>query len=220
MDSDGLADIEIIACYRGLLAALHGDAATAETMLTALADLRASEDPQDKALISIVEAFTAAARHHPQDALRHARTTLASALGISHEFQRWAWPLATRAAYDLNDTAATGELLTLLGGYQPGHLAPMLRAERDLVRARLAAGDGDQAASAAFTAAISGLREHSTPYHLAHGLLDHADHLTRLDDTDAAAAAVGEARDIARRLRCQPLTDRAAALTSAPTRTQ
>ncbi len=221
VDSDGLADIEIIACYRGLLAALHGDAATAETMLTALADLRASEDPQDKALISIVEAFTAAARHHPQDALRHARTTaLASALGISHEFQRWAWPLATRAAYDLNDTAATGELLTLLGGYQPGHLAPMLRAERDLVRARLAAGDGDQAASAAFTAAISGLREHSTPYHLAHGLLDHADHLTRLDDTDAAAAAVGEARDIARRLRCQPLTDRAAALTSAPTRTQ
>ena len=222
VDSDGLADIEIIACYRGLLAALHGDAATAETMLTALADLRASEDPQDKALISIVEAFTAAARHHPQDALRHARTTLAlaSALGISHEFQRWAWPLATRAAYDLNDTAATGELLTLLGGYQPGHLAPMLRAERDLVRARLAAGDGDQAASAAFTAAISGLREHSTPYHLAHGLLDHADHLTRLDDTDAAAAAVGEARDIAQRLRCQPLTDRAAALTSAPTRTR
>ena len=220
VDSDGLADIEIIACYRGLLAALHGDAATAETMLTALADLRASEDPQDKALISIVEAFSAVARHHPQDALRHARATLAlaSALGISHEFQRWAWPLAARAAHDLNDTAATGELLALLDNYQPGHLAPMLRAERDLVRARLAAGDSDQAASAAFTAAISGLREHGTPYHLAHGLLDHAEHLTRLDDTDAAAAAIREARDIAQRLRCQPLTDRAAALTSAQTR--
>ena len=78
-------------------------------------------------------------------------------------------------------------MVGLLDNYQPGHLAPMLRAERDLVRARLAAGDNDQAASAAFTAAISGLREHGTPYHLAHGLLDHAEHLTRLDDTDAAA---------------------------------
>ena len=55
----------------------------------------------------------------------------------------------------------------------------MLRAERDLVRARLADGDGDEAAAAAFTAAISGLRELSTPYHLAHGLLDHAQYLSR-----------------------------------------
>jgi class 3 adenylate cyclase/tetratricopeptide (TPR) repeat protein len=162
-DADGLADYDYITCYTGWLAALRGDTATAQTLLAALADLRASEDPQDQALISIVEAFTAAARHQPEDALRRARATLAhaGALGIGHEFMRWVWPLAARAAHDLGDTAATGELLTLL---------------------------------------------------------DQADHLTRLDDTDAAAAAVGEARDIARRLRCQPLLDRAAAFTSARTR--
>ena len=80
----------------------------------------------------------------------------------------------------------------------------MLRAERDLVRARLAASDGDQAAAASFAAAISGLRELSTPYHLAHGLLDHAEYLIRLGDADAAEAAISEARDIASRLRCQP----------------
>ena len=61
---------------------------------------------------------------------------------------------------------------------------------------------------------ISGLRELSTPYHLAHGLLDHAQHLARLHEADAAEAAIGEARDIARRLRCQPLLDRAANITS------
>ena len=168
-------------------------------------------------MISLVEAFTAAARRQPQDALRHARGTLAhaGALGISHECLRWAWPLAARAAHELGDTAATGELLALLDSYQPGHLAPMLRAERDLARARLAADDGDPAAAAAFAAAISSLRELSTPYHLAHGLLDHAQYLTRLDDAEAAAAAIGEARDIARSLRCQPLLDRAARLTSA-----
>ena len=137
------------------------------------------------------------------------------ALGISHEALRWAWPVAARAAHDLRDTAASGELLTLLDDCQPGHLAPMLRAERDLARARLAADDGDPAAAASFGAAIGSLRELSTPYHLAHGLLDHAQHLMRLHDAEAAEAALGEARDIAGHPRCQPLLDRAADLTPA-----
>ena len=126
-----------------------------------------------------MEAFTAAARRQPQDALRHARGTLAhaGALGISHELLRWAWPLAARAAHELGDTAAAGELLALLDACQPGHLAPMQRAERDLVRARLAAADGAQVAAAAFADAVGSLRELSTPYHLAHGLLDHAQFL-------------------------------------------
>jgi hypothetical protein len=74
--------------------------------------------------------------------------------------------------------------------------------------ARLAARDGHPAAEDVFASAISGLRERSTPYHLAHGLLDYAQHL----DSEAAGAAIGEARDIATRLRCQPLLDRAADL--------
>ncbi|HJY60848.1 MAG TPA: hypothetical protein VJ418_31090, partial [Streptosporangiaceae bacterium] len=60
--------------------------------------------------------------------------------------------------------------------------------------------------------------ERGTPYHLAHGLLDYAEYLTREGDPDAAAQTVAEARDIARRLRCQPLLDRADALDSAPSR--
>ena len=181
VDADGLADHRVSSPATG--AGWRRCAATPpppRPMLAALQDLRASEDPQDKALIGIVEAFTAAARGQPENALRHARATLAhaDALGISHEILRWAWPLAARAAHDLRDTAATGELLALLDAYQPGHLAPMLRAERDLARARLAASDGDPAAAASFAAAITSLREHSTPYHLAHGLLDHARYLT------------------------------------------
>ena len=78
--------------------------------------------------------------------------------------------------------------------------------EFDLVRARL---DGAPDAAAAFTAAIAGLRERSTPYHLAQGLLDHAQFLLSQGEPDAAALAVEEARDIAERLRCQPLLDRA-----------
>jgi class 3 adenylate cyclase/predicted ATPase len=229
-DAEGLADIDYLTCYRGWVAALRGDTGAAATMLAGLRDLPASEDPQDMAMISIVEAFTAAARDQAQDALRHARATLAhaSVLGISHEVIRWAWPLAARAAFELRDTAVVGELLALLDAYQRGHLAPMLRAERDLARARLTAADGaapaaDGTAGAAagptagaaagaapaFAAAIAGLRERSTPYHLAHGLLDHAQYLLGYGDADAAALAVQEARDIADRLRCQPLFDRA-----------
>jgi len=209
------SDYEFLACYRGWLAALHGDAAAAQMILAGLRDLRASEDPQDKSLISLVEGFTADASRQPGAALGHARAILAhaDALGIGHECIRWAWPLAARAAHDLRDTGTVGSLLILLDDCQPGHLAPMLRAERDLARARLAADEGDPAAAAAFTAAVSSLRELSTPYHLAHGLLDHAQHLTRLHDAQAAEAALGEARDIAGRLRCQPLLDRAAILT-------
>jgi hypothetical protein len=88
----------------------------------------------------------------------------------------------------------------------------MLRAERDLVRARLADGDGDPATAQAFASAVAGLREHSTPYHLSHGLLDYAEHQIRQGDAEAAAAAIAEARAIAVRLRCEPLLARAGAI--------
>jgi class 3 adenylate cyclase/tetratricopeptide (TPR) repeat protein len=231
VDSDALADMEDVICDRGWLAALRGDAGMAEAMRTALRNFRSSEDPQDQSLTSLLEAFTAAARRQPADALRHARAILAltEATGISSVSSRWAWPLAARCAYELGDTAAVRELLDLLDSYQPGHVAPMLRAERDLVRARLPDGerraDGDATATVSFAAAIASLREQSTPYHLAHGLLDHAQYLAAAtasgsaaasgsaENAETAAAAIAEARDIAGRLRCQPLLDRADALT-------
>jgi class 3 adenylate cyclase len=217
LNSDVLQDLPLLSCYRGLLAALRGDASTASAMLADLGDLRTSEDLQTKSMISLLEAAAAAARRQPADALRHARGTLGHVpvLGVSAEDQRWAWTLAARAAYELRDVAAAREMLSLLDSYQPGQIAPMLRAERDLARARLAAADGDQGAAASFEAALTSLRERGTPYHLAHGLLDYAEYLTTDDNTDAVAPAVAEARDIGRRLRCQPLLDRADAIDSA-----
>jgi class 3 adenylate cyclase/predicted ATPase len=211
MDSDGLADIEYLACQRGWFAALRGDAATAEAVLMRLEDLRTSEASQDKTTLGLAEAFAAAARGRPRDALRHTRAILAHAasLGISHEDMVWAWTLAARSADQIGDASAIRELLSLLDSRQPGHVPLILRAERNLVRARLAAADGDPAAASALAAAIGGLRVRSTPYHLAHGLLDQASYLMRSGDEEAAALAIGEARDIGRRLRSQPLLDRA-----------
>ena len=205
-DADGLADMEIILNHQAWLAAIRGDADRAQTLLTAMPDVLASEEPQSKALVSIVEVFIAAARGEPEATLRRARATLAyaEALGIAHEATRWAWPLAARTAWELGDVATAKELLAMLDALQPGRLPPMLRAERDLARAR--SGDG-----AGFEAAVTGLRELSTPYHLAHGLLDYAGELSRRGQPEAARAAVDEATAIAVPLRCQPLLDRAAA---------
>ena len=212
-DSDGLAEHEIVACQRGWQAALRGQVDIAETYLLAIPGLLASEDPQDQAAASVVAAFIAAARLRPREVLRHAGRVMAQveAIGFSHDFVRWAWPLSARAADELRDTAAVDDLLALLDAHQPGKLGPMLRAERNLVRARRAARNGDQDALAA---AVASLRTHSTPYHLAHGLLDHAEQLASHDDPDAAAEAAREARAIGERLRCRPLLDRAEAFSA------
>jgi class 3 adenylate cyclase/tetratricopeptide (TPR) repeat protein len=218
VDSDGLGEFDVVADKQGWLAALRGDADTAETMLAALGNWRASDNPGDQASICELQAFTAAARHQPEAALRYARAALTHQARADVTIDTWPWSLAARAAHDLGDAGAVGELLDLLDSHPPGQVRPALRAERDLARARLAARDGDQAAAAAFASAVSGLRDLRTPYHLAHGLLDHAQYLTHRGDAGAAAAAIGEAREIAGRLRCQPLLDRAADLTPAEPR--
>lgn len=117
-----------MSCYRGLLAALRGDPATAEAILAGLGDLRTREDMRTKSLISLVEAAAAAGRRQYEAALRHARGTLvyADVLGVSAEDQRWSWAVAARAAYELADFATVRELLSLLDSNQPGQIAPML----------------------------------------------------------------------------------------------
>ena len=90
----------------------------------------------------------------------------------------------------------------------------MQRAEALLIRARLAAAAQASDAAEQFTAAIEALRSLSTPYHLAHGLLDHAKFLAATGDFSAAAQLIAEARAIATGLGCRPLLDRADALTA------
>ena len=205
-----LADVEYILSHKAWLAAMRGDAATAETILAGLPTVRASEDLQDEALVGIVEAFTALSRRQLPEALGYARAMLthADVLGISSVYLRWAWPLAARTSFDLRETGVTHDLLALLDSYQPGYLPPALRAERDLTRARLAE---DGRAGAALAAAVTSLRQHGTPYHLAHGLLDQVEHLTRDGGDDlaaAASAALDEARAVGVQLGCRPLLDR------------
>jgi class 3 adenylate cyclase/tetratricopeptide (TPR) repeat protein len=207
--SGEMAENYVIVSGRAELAAHRGDDATASAMLAKLYESGLTEEPQQLASISLIEAYVALARGQLADALRHSRASLAHVDAIGLRFAAQAWSLAARLAFQLHDSAATGELLGMLDSYPPGRVPPTLRAERDLARARLA---GRADAGGAFESAIRRLRVDSYPYHLAHALLDYAEHLRDAGDEEALSAAVEEASAIGRRLRCVPLLDRAAAI--------
>jgi class 3 adenylate cyclase/tetratricopeptide (TPR) repeat protein len=216
VEADELEAFHDIMAYRAWLAGLRGDVATGAAVLAELHRSWATEDQQQLAVLALADAFLAAADGRPADALRHSLDVLAHAggLSISFEYLRWAWPLAARSAHELGDLDATGELLAILDRYRPGQLSPVQRAERQLVTARLAADADEPGAADLFSAAVAALRSQSTPYHLAHGLLDHAEFLASTGDEAGESAAVTESREIARNLGCLPLLDRAAALSA------
>jgi class 3 adenylate cyclase/predicted ATPase len=213
LDTDGLDDPYLLA-GRGLLAALRGDPAAGREILGGLAGFRDSELPQDQATLTLLEAFIADAADEPGRALALARQVLshARALSLRAETSRWAWPLAARTAHRLGDTSAVADLLAMLDGHPVGHLPPVLRAERELARARLLATTDPAAAGGLFDAAVAGLRRIPDPYHLGHALLDHAEYLAAAGESAAAAAATEEAAAIAERLGCEPLGRRVAAV--------
>jgi hypothetical protein len=90
----------------------------------------------------------------------------------------------------------------------------MLRAERELVRARIAMAAGAPDAGEQMDRAIDAMRTMSPPHLLGGGLLDRAEYLISAGDAAAAAVDVADAQAIGERLGCRPLLDRAAALSS------
>ena len=211
---DELAEDVYVVFVGGLLAGLRGDCARATAALASLSDSRSSGNAQEQASIATLEAFTAAALGRRVEALGHARTVVGAAakLGIRHETVRWAWPLAASIARSLAEIATCAELVAVLDGYADDQLPRILRAERALALAAGQASAGEPGAMTAFADAITALRTAASPYHLAHGLLEHADYLTRMGDAATAAAAADEARAIGLRLRSSPLVERSEAV--------
>jgi tetratricopeptide (TPR) repeat protein len=207
---DGLDDSLSLAFDVAWLSAMRGDPDPADSLLAGRRSMPVPEEGEVQSQLGVLAAFSAAAKQQWPDALQLARSGLSLGHTINGENLPWAWALAARAAYELHDSDATRILLALIENQLPGQLAPMLRAERELVQARLAAGEERSDSNDRIATAIAMLRSLSTPYHLAHGLIDQAEHLRTIGDAVAAGSAVEEASGIATRLGCQPLVDRAA----------
>ena len=183
IDVDGLAGIE----YLGLRPGLGGGAARRHPRRPGSpgragrpAGQRRPPGPGD---IAVVEAFTAAARRQPTAALRHARAALglrrASGSATTTCGGRGRWPPAPPTTWLTPPPPPSCWRCSTATG--PGSCPPC--SAPNATWPAPASPPGRRAgADAAFAAAIAGLRQHSTRYHLAHGLLDHAQHLSQLGD--------------------------------------
>ncbi|MGH9292238.1 MAG: hypothetical protein ACRD0B_09785, partial [Acidimicrobiales bacterium] len=137
----------VLHALRGCLAGRRGDKEATAASSSALERYRKTEDPQDKSIIGLVDALTSLLSGNQKDALAHGLSVLelGVVLGISADAMRFSWPLSARAARSLGDAEALEGLLRMLDAHPVGHLPPVLRAGRKLVRALV---DADAALAA------------------------------------------------------------------------
>jgi len=216
LNRDELADDPTVASSAGLLYALSADNGKLADALTIVQSDAESEDPQTRAAMSTIHALAAASTGDHRQALHHARVALSytSAISLRHDAVRWAWTIAADAALALGDDIEVSGLVTALDSHRPGHVPPVLRAERLRIHARELANKNDPAATEAFDSATRAFRELRSPYHLAVVLLDFAEHLFATADLTTAERLTVEARGLADELGAKALIGRANRLIS------
>jgi hypothetical protein len=210
LNQDELADDPSMAVSAALLYAMSDDQVKLTAALTTLEIWADSEDPQDRAARASAQAAAAASTGDHKQALHHARQALGyvAALGLRSEGVRWAWPIAADAALMLGDETELAGLVSTLDGHRPGHIPPVLRAERLRIDARILANENDVTAAETFDAATRAFRDLGSPYHLAVGLLDHASYLQTTGNSAAAQQLAAEAVIIGEKLGASPLRER------------
>ncbi len=211
LDEDHL-DGAVVHWASGFLDALRGDVERARASLDAAASAGTTQAVQDQASLDLLAALVCLGTGEHVGELERAEAVLAQRdeLGIGFETQRWAWPLAARAARRLGRTETLDELAALLDAHPIGHLPRVLRAERRLLEGLRAADVQDPRADELLDEAIMELRDVGNPYQLAHGLADVAE--ARARRHIGAAELLDEVAEIARRLGCAPLAERARAI--------
>ncbi|HUC16000.1 MAG TPA: hypothetical protein VMS00_16245, partial [Acidimicrobiales bacterium] len=202
---------------QGCLSALRGDVVGAADALGGLRRFSASENVQDQAFIATTQALVWGASCQQVEALEQARVALAQldALGLSCEYLVFAWPVANDAAKALGDRQAMADLLGLFEAHPIGHLPPLLRAERALTKAHLAAAPGEAGSAIVeteFAEAVASFRRAGSPWHLGRALADYGGYLAQCGQDEAAGAALDEAAAIAERLGASPLALRVASI--------
>ncbi len=217
LEDDELGGDGLFANSAAILLAMSGAPVTLPALESAGNAEPASDEPQEIAALASALGAAALSSGEYADALAHAHRALdqAHAVSLRSDTTRWAWAIAADAALALGDHAEVDRLLDWLDTHPRGHIPPVLRAERQRIDARRQANRGDPGSGQAFDAATQAFRELGSPYHLAVGLLDHAEHLAATGDAAAAEPLAVKARSIAEGLGAKPLLTRARRLTPA-----
>ncbi len=203
IEDDGLGDFTDVARASAVVRALRGDPSRAREELPAHEGTE--EDPQEAAYHAYALAVVCDAEGDVPATLHHARRAAAILPAPTMDPFVVAWPLAVRAAHELDDRAALDEVLAMLDGRYDGEIPVMVRAERRLAVARLVADPAERVAG--IEDAVTDLRAVGSPYHLALALLDlaQAQRAAGKDPADVVAEAVS----IATVLGCPSVVERA-----------
>ncbi|HYO31966.1 MAG TPA: hypothetical protein VES21_03885, partial [Nocardioidaceae bacterium] len=208
---DELGDNQTIAQSGAILHALSGDEAALSAVLASVDATASTEDPQDRAATATALAAATYSRGNYTEALQHAQRGIdeGHVLNMRNDAVRWAWPIAADAALALGQESTVEQLIAQIDSYPVGHVASVLRVERQRIWARLLAVRNDPEAAPAFDTATQALRQFGSPYHLAVGLLDQAEYVSEHGNEAAAAELAAEADALASRLGALTLRERA-----------
>jgi class 3 adenylate cyclase/tetratricopeptide (TPR) repeat protein len=182
IDSDSV----FAASFLASIAAARGDEATAERCRMVATDRRGSTYLDERVSAELVFAGDAIERGANSEALELLRGAL-RARTVAGEAIEECYALAIRAAIELGDEAAIGELEARIAAMPPAQAGPLLRAGRARLQAERAHRDGDPQAAGAFEEqAIKLLRSIGARPLLAQTLLERA---RRTGDKEAQAEA-------------------------------
>jgi tetratricopeptide (TPR) repeat protein len=206
-DADrGIADPAFAWCV-AVFDALRGNLDSLPAQRETTGRWAGAEDLQSRAIAATIDCLVASCEGDLKVALERAGVAIAvgEQTGVASEGVRWCWPIAADAALAMDDLDEVERLLAWADSHPDGHLHPIVRADRLRVRARLLAARGDSRADEMFLAATQALRALESPYYLAVGLVDQAEHLAATGDDGEAKRLTAEARAIAEQLGARPL---------------
>ena len=178
-----------------------------------------SADVQTRAVYQAVRAAMASAHGEHDAALSAARESfdLHGPMSPRHGAIKSAYVEGVEAALALGDSEAAERFLSTVERWQPGQVAPFMRAQTERFRARLSL-DGPEAAGG-FKVAAGLFREIGTPFYLACTLLEHGEWLVANGRTEEAHPLLEDAREIFERLEAAPWLKRLEQTAPDPART-
>ena len=184
----------------------------AEEFSALLAELRESDDTQERAAYCCGQARVLLAKGDAEGALRMAEVAIAvrEEMGVGQEYVKEGLVAAFEAACELRDVDKLQELLAVIDTLPPGNRPQFLRAQSLRFRAQLAGLTSDADAERLFKGATGLFRELAMPFYLAVTELEHAQWLSEQSRGDEAEPLLTEAKEIFERLGAAPWLDRVA----------
>jgi tetratricopeptide (TPR) repeat protein len=190
----------------------RGNLAEARRVLSLGADMKDSENVQDRSYCAAATALLLRGEGDDESALAASEEALATAqllgAGVSADV-KIAFGEALASALALRRYDTLEELLARIEAIPPGQRPSLLQAQHARFRSHLAAARGDQNnVAAGFKTAAGIFREFGLPFQLAITQLEHAEWLSGQSRTDEAEPLLAEAHEVFMRLEATPWLER------------